>query len=262
MIASPSATALASDEPVSRVEPAPRPDAAPRDEPVSRADFSRDYAAARRHSAWVRWLKIGIPAGSLVAGLVVGLAAYFNPLNRIPGLTLGTVSLSGTKVVMENPRLQGFRKDARPYEVTAKAAFQDIRKPTVVELKEMTGRVGMGGGTGGTAELVSSGGVFDTSRELLELPQPIRITTSRGEEAELRSATVDFKAGTVLSKDAVRIATPNGTIEAEGIHIADNGSTVSFSGRVRTQFNRLKVAPPDPSTTGAAARVSQASTAE
>ena len=43
----------------------------------------------------------------------------------------GPLSLSGTKITMENPRLTGYReRDLRPYEVTAIAAMQDMRKPT------------------------------------------------------------------------------------------------------------------------------------
>ena len=219
--------------------PAPAPD-----DPAPLSRGGRSYAKARRHSVLVRWLKFGIPAGAAAALAAVVLNAYVNPLSQIPGLTLGTVSLSGTKVAMENPRLTGFRKDARPYEVTAKAAFQDIRKPTLIELKDLKGRLNLDG-SGATAELSSAGGLFDTTKELLEFGQEIRVTTSRGEDATLRSATVDFKAGTVVSRDPVRISTPNGVVEAEGLHVSDNGATLSFTGRVRTQFTRVPVLPAD-----------------
>ncbi len=44
---------------------------------------------------------------------------------------------------MEAPRVAGFTKDARPYEVTARAASQDITKPDIVELKEIRAKVEM-----------------------------------------------------------------------------------------------------------------------
>lgn len=214
------------------------------------------YLAARRHSARVRRLKTAIPIAAAAATLVV-LATWLNPLGRIPGLTLGPVSLSGSKIAMESPKLTGFRKDARPYEVTATAAYQDVRTPGVIELKEMKAKMTVDA-AGTVAELVSRAGLFDTTKEHLEFGHEIRITTSRGEEAVLKSASVDFKAGTVHSGDAVRIKTRSGTIEAEGLDVSDGGATFSFRGRVRTQFERVV---PEPAMTASARpspRVSQA----
>ena len=44
---------------------------------------------------------------------------------------------------MEAPRLSGFTRDSRGYEVNAKAAAQDLSKPGVVELKEIRAKVDM-----------------------------------------------------------------------------------------------------------------------
>ena len=205
-----------------------------------RSDLPRQraYDAARRHSARVRLLKFAIPAGALGAVGLVTLATVYNPFGRLPGLSMGPISLSGTKIAMENPRLTGYRKDSRPYEVTAKTAFQDVRTPGIIELKDLQAKLRLD--TAGTiAELVSNGGVFDTTKEQLELSRDIRITTSRGEEVLLRSASVDMKAGTAVSREPVKITSRSGQIEAEGVTIADNGATISFTGRVRTQFERM-----------------------
>lgn len=217
------------------------------------APRGRAYDAARRHSARVRLLKILIPIGSAVAaGLVVAVTVY-NPFGKLAGLTMGSMSISGTKVAMEGPRLTGFRsKDARPYEVTAIAAYQDIRKPNVIELKDMQARLTVDA-SGGNARLVSKMGVFDTTKEHLELSQDIRITTEKGDEVLMRSASVDFKAGTVLSTEPVKITTAQGVIEAEGVQVSENGRTISFTGRVRAQFDR--------SVTGAPASTGSVATA-
>lgn len=196
------------------------------------------YDAARRHSARVRLFKIAIPIGSAVAAALVVAVTIYNPFGKLAGLTMGPISLSGTKVAMEGPRLIGFRsKDSRPYEVTAIAAYQDIRKPNVIELKDMQARLAVDE-SGGSARLVSKMGVFDTTKEHLELSQDIRITTEKGDEVLMRSASVDFKAGTVMSREPVRITTAQGVIEAEGVQVSENGRTISFTGRVRTQFDR------------------------
>ncbi|MDB5558135.1 MAG: lptC [Enterovirga sp.] len=208
-------------------------------------DRAGAYAKAQRHSLRVRLLRVGIPAGALLAGGLVVAATLYRPFGDIPGLSLGSVSMSGTKLAMENPRLTGFRKDSRPYEVTAKAAFQDVRKPGLVELNDVNAKLATDA-AGAFARLVSASALFDTAKELIELTQDIRITTSRGEEVLMRSASVDLKGGTVVSRQPVKITTQNGTIEAEGVHVSDNGRVLSFEGRVRTQFSRAAIEPAEP----------------
>jgi hypothetical protein len=117
-------------------------------------DRAGAYAKAKRHSSRVRALKIAIPAGAFIAAALVFAASVYKPFGDIPGLTIGGISISGTKIAMENPRLTGFRQDNRPYEVNAKAAFQDVRKPGVVELKDVNARLTTdGAGTGRDARV-------------------------------------------------------------------------------------------------------------
>jgi lipopolysaccharide export system protein LptC len=199
----------------------------------ARPPRERAYAEARRHSTRVRFLRRAIPVGTALAIGGLLMVTFAEPLNRVAGLTLGPVSLSGTKITMENPRLSGFRKDSRPYEVTAVAAMQDVRKPSVVELKEMKARMVMDD-RGGAAHLEAAAGIFDTSKEQLELRQDIRVKTEGGQTAQLKSASIDFKAGTVLSREPVTVTFPNGIIEAQGLEVSDNGKVIVFTGRVHT----------------------------
>lgn len=204
---------------------------------VPLAAREREHARARRHSRLVRLLRRAIPFGSGLAVVVyLGLGAL-NPLKSInASVTMGPLSVAGTKVTMENPRLTGYRKEGRPYEVTATAAFQDVRKPTVIELKQMRGRLATDD-AGGVARIEAATGVFDTTKEALDLKDDIRVFTDAGQEMRLRSAAVDFKSGTLRSKEAVAVAFPEGTIDAEAFEVADNGKTISFVGGVRAVFS-------------------------
>jgi lipopolysaccharide export system protein LptC len=64
----------------------------------------------------------------------------------------------------------------------------------------------------------------------------VRVTTESGEAARLKSASIDFKGGTVISREPVAVTLTNGTIEAQGLEISDNGRVLTFTGRVRTVF--------------------------
>mgnify|MGYP001236406213 CR=1 FL=1 len=204
--------------------------------PAARSDSRlRDFSKARRHSRWVRFAKIAIPLGSLIAlGIVITLA-YFNPFRNIEGLSVGAIGVNGTQVTMESPKLTGFRNDNRPYEVTASQATQDVRKPNFVELKDLRARI-VTDDKGSAARLQAAFGVLDTQKEQMNLRQEVRVHTDAGQQVDLRSAFVDFKAGRVLSEEPVTVTLSNGLIEAEGLEVTENGKIMHFKGRVRTTF--------------------------
>ena len=111
---------------------------------LGRADPAR-FRAAVRHSRLVRLLRTAIPIVIALVFALLIVAAYFNPFRVLARLPIdpGKIVLSGTRITMESPRVAGYTKDARPYEVTAKAASQDITKPDIVDLQEIRARVQM-----------------------------------------------------------------------------------------------------------------------
>lgn len=201
--------------------------------PASRA---RGFASARRHSRFVLFAKLAIPLGSLLAVAAVVFYAYIDPFRNIPGLTMGKIGVSGTKVTMESPKLNGFRNDSRPYEVTATAATQDILKPNLVELKDLRARI-VTDDKGGAAKLEAAFGILNTEKEQMNLRQDVKVRTDAGQEVRLLSAFIDFKAGTVTSEEAVNVLLANGVIDASGLDVTENGKVLHFRGRVRAVFD-------------------------
>jgi lipopolysaccharide export system protein LptC len=202
----------------------------------SRADALRirAHARARSHSARVRTLRRIIPLAAGSAVLMLFAVTLFNPFGAsLPDVSMGAVSLSGSKVKMESPRLSGFRKGDRGYEVTATAAFQDVRKPSVIELQAMKGQLSTDD-KGGLVHLEAAAGVFDSTRESMTLERDIRLWTDKDEEVRLKSAAVDFKAGTVRSSETVTVTVPSGTIVADTLDVVDSGHVISFVGNVHT----------------------------
>jgi lipopolysaccharide export system protein LptC len=224
------------------------------DTPVARAG-SAAYRRARRHSGRVRFFRRAIPVGAALAIGSVAVIAIFDPFGRMGGLTLGPVSISGTKIKMEQPRLSGYKKDTRPYEVTATAAYQDVRKPTLIELNEMKGHIAIDD-NGTLAHLEALFGIFDTQKEQLDIRDNIYVHTENGQEARLKSAHIDFKAGTVVSKESVQIKLPNATVDADAMDMSDNGKVITFLGNVHTFIQSLEPA------AGASAKPAPASAAK
>lgn len=202
---------------------------------------SRAFARARSHSRRVRFFKLAIPIGALLGIAAIGLATWFNPF-RVEGLTLGPMSVSGTHVTMESPRLTGFRNDSRPYEVTASSARQDVRQPNIVELSDLRARI-VTDDQGSAARLEAVTGILDTQKEQMELRRDVRVRTDGGQDVRLTSAFVDFKAGTVVSDEPVTVSLGNGVIQATGLEVRDNGKVLHFKGRVSTVFDGPDKAP-------------------
>ncbi|MCJ2138706.1 LPS export ABC transporter periplasmic protein LptC [Methylobacterium sp. E-066] len=192
---------------------------------------TRAHARAYRHSGRVRTMRRLIPVAA--GGAVALLLAYlFNPFAAsLPGVSVGPVTVAGSKVRMESPRLAGFRQGNRGYEVTADAALQDVRKPSLIELERMRGHLATDD-QGGMARLSAASGLFDTAREALDLKDDIRIWTDKGEEARLRSAAVGFKTGSVSSQEPVTVSTPRATVNANALDVVENGKRISFVGNV------------------------------
>lgn len=188
------------------------------------------FGAARRHSLLVRFLRKAIPigAGAAVLGLIV--LPFFGP-SRGGNFSLGAITLSGGKVVMEAPKLAGYRKDNNPYEVTAKSALQDIRNPTQIELVEMTARILMA--QEGWITVNAKSGLFDQQKERLRLVDDVKIRTETGYDIAMRTADIDFKAGTVNSREPVKVSLGTTTINADTLDVKDNGALIVFEGRVR-----------------------------
>jgi lipopolysaccharide export system protein LptC len=222
-------------------------DAARRAQQEQRRDqASRAYRAARRHSRLVRCLRLAIPLGAVLsfAGFIV--LPFINPF-RAAGVSVGAVKMDGTRVTMEQPRLAGHRKDNKPYEVTAVSAVQDIRIPNIIELNEMTAR--LVNTDDSVLNLTAKKAVFDSQKEQLKLRDDVRLRTQAGQEAFLKSADVDFKAGTVTSREAVTVRLPDMSVSADGLEVVDNGAQIAFVGRVSALIDdkdsaRAAAAPP------------------
>ncbi|WP_197279992.1 LPS export ABC transporter periplasmic protein LptC [Bosea sp. AAP35] len=189
------------------------------------------FGSARRHTLLVRFLRLAIPVGAVVAVLALIVAPFLNPLRGLASVSLGAVGISGGKVKMDTPRLSGHRQDNRPYEVTAEAALQDIRNPTQVELQKLTARLQME--REGWVTVNAKTGLFDTQKEKLRLVDDVQVKTEGGYEIRMKTADVDFKGGTVVSKEPVKVSLGTTTVDADTLDVKDNGALIVFQGRVR-----------------------------
>jgi lipopolysaccharide export system protein LptC len=200
---------------------------------LSRGEHDRRFRAAVRHSRTVRFLRWAIPCGLLMGVAFFAAAAWLNPLrNALAKLPIdpGSLVVSGTKITMEAPRVAGFTRDARPYELTAKAAAQDLTRPGILELKGIQAKVQMKDTA--TIDMHAAAGLYDTKTDLLKLDDQIVITSTSGYKGQLREAVVDIKKGKITSSLPVVVDMLNGTLNANSLEVGENGDVITFGGGV------------------------------
>src|ERR1043165_5515266 len=106
-------------------------------------DMARAFRLAARHSRRVRKLRVAIPATIVFILTATILVSWLDPLKVLVKLPIdsGKIVISGTKITMEAPKLSGYTRDQRWYEINAKAAAQDDTKPDQLELDTIRAKI-------------------------------------------------------------------------------------------------------------------------
>ena len=210
------------------------------------SDRAREFRAAARHSRWVRFFRRAIPVSLILVLAMVAAAAYVKP--HIPDLPIDftRVGMSGTKITMEAPRLGGYTRDGRPYDLTARAAAQDLANPGVLELKDVHAKVEMQNKA--VVEVQAATGLYDTQGDSLILKTDITLSSSAGYTAKLSEAAVDIKKNTIVSNAPVEVKLTSGTVNANRLEVSENGDLIRFDNGVK-----MYVVPPANEATGSTA---------
>jgi lipopolysaccharide export system protein LptC len=197
-------------------------------------DKRNAFKRASRHSIRVRWLRRLILFGTI--GLCIGIVvvAFFNPFRVVvpDSLSVDGAGLNGSRVTMERPKMSGYRSDGRPYDFIAKTAVQDLRSPNVLELNELDAHITMP--DKGVAHITAQTGIYDSSRESMDLKGDVHITSNTGYDVRMSVAHVEFKAGNVVSKEPVSVVMQTGSVTSDAMTMIDNGKEISFEGRVHS----------------------------
>lgn len=203
---------------------------------------------AQKHSRRVRWLRIVLPAVAGTGMLLVALFLLFDPLRvyrQLP-VQFSNLSIDGNRITMEAPRLTGFTRDKKPYNVTAVSAVQDLTQPNIVELHDINGTVDQAN-RGGT-EVRAKEGVYDIKAENLQLHGGIEIHSEAGYHIYLNDAYIEVRKGRMVTKNPVNATFPEGSLQAARAEIMDHGAVVVFDGGVVVDMQLPQQEQPEPGT--------------
>jgi lipopolysaccharide export system protein LptC len=185
----------------------------------------------------VRLLRRTIPVAIVLILGVTVLVTWIDPLRVLVKLPVdhGGLVISGTKITMQAPKLSGYTRDQRWYEVTAKAAGQDITKPDLIDLREIRAKIEAQDKS--TIYLSAQDGLFDRKAAVLTLNKNILVKTSTGSEMHLDEAQINTGTGEIVSNKPVAVFSDQGTLNADRLEIFNSGDIVNFIGSVVMNLN-------------------------
>ncbi len=191
------------------------------------------FPDALRHTARVtrlrRWILWG--AGGVVC--IVGLGLLISSLRFLPAdLSLARVVLKGSRIVIESPKLVGYRKDGRPYEVRAMVGTQDLAKPDEFELEKLEVRVE--NSKDNSIVLTAATGVYNRKSDHADMTGGVNIRDDKNFDMRLEAAAMDFKASVMTSDKPVVLKIEGGEVEAKSVEFSQKDRRATFSGGVHS----------------------------
>jgi lipopolysaccharide export system protein LptC len=205
---------------------------------AARPDNQAIFMRAKRHSRMVRLLRVLVPVGTAVVIAGIMLLSWLDPMRILARLPTaqGQLVISGTKITMEAPKLAGFTKDGRSYELNARAAAQDITKPDIVELRDIRARMEAQDRT--PISLTAVDGVFDRKSGILKLAKDVMLRTP-SYEVNLEEAIVDTTTNNVVSNRPVQVRMLQGVVNSKRLEVDKGGEVVRFVGGVTMTLENM-----------------------
>jgi lipopolysaccharide export system protein LptC len=182
-------------------------------------------------------LQRAIIVGATVTTVCITIIALFDPFKHLPiSVSVASVKLDGTRVITADPKLTGYRKDGRTYEVVAKSDVQDLLDTNVTELVGVKAKIALGDNS--TARVTAGSGVYDGRHDTITLREDVHIVNAVGYEFILKSMSMDLKSGDMASDEPVTLLLNGGKFDADRMNITDNGHKVTFEGSVKSTIER------------------------
>jgi lipopolysaccharide export system protein LptC len=187
----------------------------------------------------VRFLRLAIPVTIALTLGATALVSWLDPLKVLARLPIdaGKLVISGTKITMEAPKLSGYTRDNRWYEMNAKAAAQDVTKPDIIELLEVRAKIETSDKS--TIALSAQVGTYNRKTSILNLSRSVTLKSSAGFEMHMDEAIVDTATGEVVSNKPVEVFTQDATLNSDRLEVEKSGDIVRFIGSVVMNLNGL-----------------------
>jgi lipopolysaccharide export system protein LptC len=200
----------------------------------SEASRQAAFRRALSHSRRVRLLKLALPLAALVIGGTFVVYSYLSVPANV-SFDVSESAFADGKLVMANPKLDGYTKAKRPYSMSATRALQHVDDTAVVDLEGIDAEVPVGATK--TAMIGAERGVYNREKNTLQIPSTVTVKTTDGTSIVLQSAFLDILKGIVRTSKPVSIGMAGLKLEAGSMGVLENGHVLVFDKRVKMQLD-------------------------
>ncbi|RVC69315.1 LPS export ABC transporter periplasmic protein LptC, partial [Mesorhizobium sp. M2A.F.Ca.ET.046.02.1.1] len=146
------------------------------------------FNRAQRHSRRVRVLKFAVPLLAAAIAIAFPVYSYLKAPVSISVQADGTAFSNG-KLVMANPKLNGFTKQKLPYSLTATRATQDVGQQAVIDLEGINAKLPVA--TDNIVSVDAEHGIYNRDANTMDLTSDVSVTTTDGLAAKFKSIFLD-----------------------------------------------------------------------
>ena len=204
-----------------------------RGRPASGTNAAARAARRARLSPLLSWLAAAIGVGFATLFVAqAGLFATLMPREK----ALPVILDKPEQITSRDAILTGFDREKQPYELKAARGIQDKDRPELVHLETLTGKFLKA--TGEAYTLEAKAGHYDSDRRELDLEGDVSISQLGRFTARMAKAHVVVAEKKLTSDTPVTVEFANGTIEAQGLQITDDGRNILFLNGVKTRYNQ------------------------
>lgn len=192
------------------------------------------FDVAQRHSRRVRMLKFVVPLVALFIAVAFPVYSYLAAPTPFAVSADGGAFVNG-KLVMANPKLNGFTKEKQPYSMTALRAIQDVSTQGVIELEGIDAKLPVSAQN--VASIKAERGTYNRDGNTLSLDSEVTVSTTDGIIAKLKSIYLDMGKGTMKTTEPVDVSRGGSRITADSMSVQDNGKVLVFENKVRVNID-------------------------
>ncbi|MFZ5674062.1 MAG: LPS export ABC transporter periplasmic protein LptC [Pseudomonadota bacterium] len=141
-------------------------------------------------------------------------------------------------VTVSTSTITGLDSQQRPYSISAKTAIQDKDEPKLIKLDEVSGATNRQNGEAITFQ--SRKGLYNSDVKTLDLDTEVIIQSGDRFTARMDKAHVVVAEKRLTSDVPVVVEMSNGTINANGVEITNDGNNILFLNGVKAHFGSSK----------------------
>lgn len=141
-------------------------------------------------------------------------------------------------VTVSTSTITGLDSQQKPYSISAKTAIQDKDEPKLIKLNDVSGATNRKNGEAITFQ--SRKGIYNSDVKTLDLDTEVVIQSDGRFTARMDKAHVVVAEKRLTSDVPVQVQLSNGTINANGVQITNDGNNILFLNGVKAHFGSSK----------------------